>query len=135
MFKVNNNDTRTTPGIVPVSLLLTLNIFHNFTYCSSLSIVYFEQVSVDWDRTISAHLEQFNSYVNLKKYFCKFICDLYVDDLSRVSILALAQFNLLQWETNGIKLKKQIQINKSLDNNDTVPLTENLKENILALIK
>ena len=77
MFKVNNNDTRTTPGIVLVSLLLTLNIFHNFTYCSSLSIVYFEQASVDWDRTISAHLEQFNSYVNLKKYFCKFIRDLY----------------------------------------------------------
>ena len=24
---VNNKDTRTTPGVVPVSLLLTLNIF------------------------------------------------------------------------------------------------------------
>ena len=28
MFKVNNRDTRTTPGIVLVSLLLTLNICH-----------------------------------------------------------------------------------------------------------
>ena len=31
MFKVNNKDTRTTPtanGVVPVSLLLILNIFH-----------------------------------------------------------------------------------------------------------
>ena len=27
MFKVNNKDTRTTPGVVLVSLLLTLNIF------------------------------------------------------------------------------------------------------------
>ena len=28
MFKVNNKDTTTMPGIVLVSLLLTLNIFH-----------------------------------------------------------------------------------------------------------
>ena len=28
MFKVNNKDMRTTPGIV-MSLLLTVNIFHN----------------------------------------------------------------------------------------------------------
>ena len=68
MFKVNNNDTRTTPGIEPV----------NF----------------DCDRTISAHLV--NSYVNLKKYFCKFILDSYVDDSSRASILALAQLDLPQ---------------------------------------
>ena len=27
MFKANNKDTRTTPGVVLVSLLLTLNIF------------------------------------------------------------------------------------------------------------
>ena len=27
MFKVNNKDTRTIPGVVLVSLLLTLNIF------------------------------------------------------------------------------------------------------------
>ena len=29
MFKVNNKDTRTMPGIVVMSLLLTLNIFHH----------------------------------------------------------------------------------------------------------
>ena len=28
MFKVNNKDTRTMSGVVLVSLLLTLNIFH-----------------------------------------------------------------------------------------------------------
>ena len=28
MFKVNNKGTRTTPEVVLVSLLLTLNIFH-----------------------------------------------------------------------------------------------------------
>ena len=28
MYKVNNKETRTTPGVVLVSLLLTLNIFH-----------------------------------------------------------------------------------------------------------
>ena len=33
MFKVNNKDTRTTPGVVLVSLLLTLNVF--LTSCSS----------------------------------------------------------------------------------------------------
>ena len=30
MFKVNNKATKTTPGIVLVTLLLTLNIFHTF---------------------------------------------------------------------------------------------------------
>ena len=42
MFKVNNKDTI---GIVLVSLLLTLKIFHNL---SSISIVSFEQVNADW---------------------------------------------------------------------------------------
>ena len=28
MFKVNNKDIRTMPGVVLVSLLLTLNLFH-----------------------------------------------------------------------------------------------------------
>ena len=46
MFKVNNKDTRTTPGVVLVSLLLTLNIFHTLF---SVSIVDFEQVNADWD--------------------------------------------------------------------------------------
>ena len=43
MFKVSNKDIRTTP---PVSLLLTLNIFHTF---SSVFIVDFEQVNAGWD--------------------------------------------------------------------------------------
>ena len=30
--------------------------------------------------TISAHLEKFNGYVNLKEFNCKFMRDLYVDD-------------------------------------------------------
>ena len=33
MFKVNNKDTRMMPGVILVSLLLTLNIFHTFFYC------------------------------------------------------------------------------------------------------
>ena len=45
MFKVNNKDARTTPfGVVLVSLLLTLNIFH--TLC--VSIVNFKHVIADW---------------------------------------------------------------------------------------
>ena len=43
-FKVNNKDTRTTPGVVLVSLMLTVNIFN--TLC--VSIVNFEQVNVGW---------------------------------------------------------------------------------------
>ena len=46
MFKVNNKDTRTTPGIVLVSLLLTLNIFHTLF---SAFIVNFGQVIAGWD--------------------------------------------------------------------------------------
>ena len=46
MFKVNNKGTRTTPGIVLVPLLLTLNIFHTL---SSVSIVNFEHVIAGWD--------------------------------------------------------------------------------------
>ena len=48
MFRVNNKDTRTTP----LSLLLTLNIFHNFFqcfYCFSVSVVNFKHVYADWD--------------------------------------------------------------------------------------
>ena len=41
MPKVNNKDT----GVVLVSLLLTLDIFHTF---SSVSIINFEQVNVCW---------------------------------------------------------------------------------------
>ena len=47
MFKVNNKDTRTTPGVVLVSLLLTLNIFHTLFF--SVSIVNFEHLNADWD--------------------------------------------------------------------------------------
>ena len=92
--------------------------------------------------TISAHLEQFNGYVNLKEFICKFIRDLYVDDSSSSCnhiedaysfykrtkpILNLAQFDLRKWETNDIKLKKQLQISESLDSNDTVPSTADLQ--------
>ena len=41
MFKVNHKDTRTTPGVVQVSLLLILNYF---TPCSSVSIANFVHV-------------------------------------------------------------------------------------------
>ena len=44
MFKVNNKDSRKTPGVFLVSLLLTLNIFH--TLC--VSTVKFEQVIRGW---------------------------------------------------------------------------------------
>ena len=44
MFKINIKDSRTTPGVVLVSLMLTLNIFHTF---SSVSIVNFELVNAD----------------------------------------------------------------------------------------
>ena len=50
MFKVNNKDTRATPDVVLVSLLLTLNIFHTF---SNVSTVNFEHVNADW-----VHLSQ-----------------------------------------------------------------------------
>ena len=43
------------------------------------------------------------------------------------SILSLAQFDLCKWEANDIKLKKHIQISESLDNSDTVPLTDDLQ--------
>ena len=45
MLKVNNKDTRLTPGVVLVSLLLTLNIFHR---CSSVSIFNSEEVNAGW---------------------------------------------------------------------------------------
>ena len=45
MFKVNNKDAN---GVVFVSLLLTLNIFHTYL-CSSVSIVNFEQVNAGWE--------------------------------------------------------------------------------------
>ena len=47
MFKVNDKEIRTTrqkDGVVLMSLLLTLNIFHTF---SSASIVNFEHVIAD----------------------------------------------------------------------------------------
>ena len=87
--------------------------------------------------TISAHLEQFNGYVNLKDFICKFIRDLSVDDSQAVLMILkmliafikeqnLAQFDLCKWETNDIKVKKQIEISESLDNSDTVPSTDYL---------
>ena len=51
MYKINNKDTRMTPflyptGVILVSLLLILNIFHTFF---SVSIVNFEHVIAGWD--------------------------------------------------------------------------------------
>ena len=43
MFKVNNKDTRMTPGVK--SLLITLNYF---TPCFSVFIVNFGQVNAGW---------------------------------------------------------------------------------------
>ena len=46
MLKVSSKDTRTTPlGVALVSFLLTLI---NFTPCSVVSIVNFQQVNTDW---------------------------------------------------------------------------------------
>ena len=42
MFKVNNKDARTTPGVALASLLSTLTYF---TPCPSVSIVNLEQVN------------------------------------------------------------------------------------------
>ena len=47
MFKVNNKCTRTTPGVVLLSLSLT-SIVNYFTPCSSVSIVNFEHVITGW---------------------------------------------------------------------------------------
>ena len=44
MFKVNDKETRTTPGAALESLLLTLTYF---TPCSSVYIVKFEHVNAD----------------------------------------------------------------------------------------
>ena len=54
MFKVNNEDTRTRPGVVLVSLLLTLNIIHTL---STVSIVGFEHVIVGWAECFSLNSE------------------------------------------------------------------------------
>ena len=56
MFKVNNKDTRTTPGVVLVSLLLILNIFHNL---SSASIVNFEQEMPAEEHSLSSQFVLF----------------------------------------------------------------------------
>ena len=46
MSNLNNEDTRMTPGVVLVSLLLT---WIYFTPYSSVSIVDFEQANAGWD--------------------------------------------------------------------------------------
>ena len=47
MFKVNNKDKKTTPGVVLLPLLLTSNIFHTlFTF----PIVNFEHVTAGWSK-------------------------------------------------------------------------------------
>ena len=47
MFKVNKKDTRITPNVVLVSLLLTY-----LTPCPSVSIVNFEQIYVGWQKML-----------------------------------------------------------------------------------
>ena len=52
MFKVNNKDNQNdNNGVVLVSLLLTLNIFHSF-YVS----INFEQVNGGWVISLISHL-------------------------------------------------------------------------------
>ena len=54
MFKVNNNDSRKTSNVIPMSLLLALNIFHSFSFSYftpfpfPVSIIYFEQLNICW---------------------------------------------------------------------------------------
>ena len=47
LLKVNNKDTRTTPEVILVSLLLTLNKFHTLLY---VSIVNFKHVIAGWEK-------------------------------------------------------------------------------------
>ena len=47
MFKVNNTDTRKTP-LAPFWCLYC-ELWTDFTRCSSVSIVNFEQVNASWD--------------------------------------------------------------------------------------
>ena len=85
--------------------------------------------------TISALLEQFNSYINLKEFICKFISDLYADDSSSnfhdvedaysfykraKSIFDFNTIRSLQMGKTNVKLKKQIQLKESLDRSDTI---------------
>ena len=51
MFKVNNKDNQNDNGVVLVSLLLTLNIFHSF-YVS----INFKQINGDWVISLISHL-------------------------------------------------------------------------------
>ena len=41
MFKVNNKDTRTTPGVILVFLFLTLNLFHSSIDIEVIRTVFF----------------------------------------------------------------------------------------------
>ena len=69
MLKVNNKDTRTTPGVVMV-LLLTLTYF---TLCSSLSIANFEQLNVGWEEACGALLI-FNPFMHNDEKRSKMLC-------------------------------------------------------------
>ena len=76
MFKVNNKDTRTTPGVILMSLLLTLNIFHFLLYC-------FYSFSTDY-------LFDLDKYVVLHGIFFKitkiFLVDMKADMKSKLSL-------------------------------------------------
>ena len=61
MFKGHNKDTRTTPGVLLVSSLLTLNIFKP---CSRVPFVNFEQINAGWGAIKSTYV--FSSSIQLK---------------------------------------------------------------------
>ena len=56
VLKVNNKDTRMTPGIILVSLLLTLTIF---TPSFSVSIVNIEHLNANWEKPVSCSIVNF----------------------------------------------------------------------------
>ena len=76
MFKVNIKDTRKMSNVaLLVSLLLTLNIFHNFLY--SVSFVEFEQLSADWQLRYVVLLDINRTcmrFVNLYDLWCMNLC-------------------------------------------------------------
>ena len=63
MFKVNNTDTRKTP-LAPFWCLYC-ELWTDFTRCSSVSIVNFEQVNAGWARGKDTYPVQ----TNLKDYY------------------------------------------------------------------
>ena len=48
LFKISNKDTRTMSNNVVFVFAVYCYLLTNFTYCSGISIVDFEQVKTDW---------------------------------------------------------------------------------------